>query len=177
MNTLSESDKYPKPLPIAATKQFLSRIPSRNPMDKIHKQVNHAKSAVNNFFNGYKGDTIYHAGNGVSWGRYGTGFDDRNAKFGHTGDEMEIYELVDGAWSLLYTIKSGDVELPWKEGELAANIEKVNRKLAADEAALSRHIRGLGQDSYLNDAGPNEHIAEYVAAFDKGYRAGMEHKK
>lgn len=176
--TMSESDLYPKPLPIAATKQFLSRIPSRHPMDKIHKQVNHAKSAVNNYFIGYKGEDLYHEGHGgMGWGKYVTGFDERDYDFKHTGCEMEIYELVDGAWSLLYTIKRGDVELPWKKGELAANIEKVDRELAAAEAALTKHIRGLAESSYLNNAGLDENIDEYSAAFSRGYRAGMEHKK
>lgn len=176
MNTLSESDKYPKPMPIAATKQFLSRIPSRNPMDKIHKQINHAKSAVNNFFNGYKGDTIYHTGNGVSWGRFGTGFDNRNEKFEHTGHEMEIYELVDGAWSLLYTIKSGDVELPWKAGELAANIEKVNRMLDKEERELTAHIRRQAEACY-DPQGVDRPTDNYYHIFDVAYRAGMGHKK
>lgn len=176
--TLSETDKYPKPLPIAATKQFLSRIPSRHPMDKIHKQVNHAKSAVNNFFNGYKGDALYHPGNdsGFSYGRFTHGWDDRNAKFGHGGCEMEIYELVDGAWSLLYTIKRGDVELPWKKGELAENIEKVNRMLDKEERELTAHIRALALIAHSEDEDSID-MDEYVKAFDKGYRKGMGHKK
>lgn len=163
-----------KPLPIAATKQFLSRIPSRHPTDKIHKQVNHAKSAANNFFNGYKGDTIYHEGGG--WGMYSKGFDRRTDKWEHTGCEMEIYELVDGAWSLLYTIKRGDVELPWKKGELAANIEKVNQQLTKEERELTAHIRALALIAHSEDEDSID-TDEYVQAFDKGYRRGMEHKK
>lgn len=177
MNTLSETDKYPIPVPITATKQFLSRIPSRHPMDKIHKQVNHAKSAVNNFFNGYKGDDLYHrVGNsGRGYGMYAYGWDHRNEKFEHTGCEMEIYELVDGAWSLLYTIKSGDVELPWKAGELAANIEKVNRMLDKEERELTAHIRTLA--SVYADEGGVESPDEFIQIFEQGYRAGMDHKK
>lgn len=173
-----ENDLYPKPLPIAATKQFLSRIPNRSPMDKIHKQVNHAKSAVNNYFNGYKGDTLYHPGNnsGFSYGRYVKGYDDRNTKFGHAGCEMEIYELVDGAWSLLYTIKSGDVELPWKAGELAANIEKVNQNLAKEEAALTKDIRMQAQVCF-DPQGVDKPTDSYYHIFDVAYRRGMEHKK
>lgn len=175
--TLSETDKYPKPVPLVATKQFLSRIPSRNPMDKIHKQVNHAKSAVNNYFNGYKGDSIYHEGHGgLGWDRYRNGFDDRNRKFEHTGDEMEIYELIAGAWSLLYTIKRGDAELPWKKGELAANIEKVNQQLAKEERDLAKHIRELAEAAHAKDEDSID-WDDYVTAFNKGYRAGMEHKK
>jgi hypothetical protein len=175
--TMKENDLYPKPLPIAATKQYLSRIPSRNPIDKVHKKVNHAKSAVNNYFIGYKGETLYHKGHGgTGWGQYVNGFDKRGYDFKHTGCEMEIYELVDGAWSLLYTIKRGDVELPWKKGELAANIEKVDQKLAKEEADLTKHIRTLAEDAHLNEEDPMD-IDDYIAAFDKGYRAGMEHKK
>jgi hypothetical protein len=175
--TLSETDKYPKPLPIAATKQFLSRIPSRSPLDKIHKQVNHAKSAVNNYFIGYKGEQLYHAGHGgMGWGKYVNGFDERDYDFKHTGCEMEIYELVDGAWSLLYTIKRGDVELPWKKGELAANIEKVNQHLAKEERKLASQIRELAEAAYAADE-DSIYRDDYIAAFDKGYRAGMEHKK
>lgn len=175
--TMSESDLYPKPLPIAATKQFLSRIPSRHPMDKIHKQINHAKSAVNNYFNGYKGDDVYHPGHsGLGWGRYSYGFDDRNTKFEHTGCEMEIYELVDGAWSLLYTIKRGDEELPWKKGELAANIEKVNQKLAKEASDLTKHIRRVAEQCY-DPQGVDRPTDSYYHIFDTAYRAGMEHKK
>jgi len=175
--TLSETDLYPKPLPIAATKQFLSRIPNRHPMDKVHKQVNHAKSAVNNFFNGYKGDQLYHEGNhGLGLGRYARGYDDRSTKFEHTGCEMEIYELVDGAWSLLYTIKRGDAELPWKQGELAENIEKVNRALDKEERELTAHIRALALISHSEDEDSID-TDEYITAFDKGYRRGMEHRK
>ena len=172
--TTTENDLYPKPLPIAATKQFLSRIPSRHPMDKIHKQVNHAKSAVNNYFNGYKGDTIYHEGGG--WGYYSTPFDRRDATWAHDGCEMEIYELVDGAWSLLYTIKKGDAELPWKQGELAENIEKVNRKLAKEERDLTEHIRDLALSAHSEDEDSID-TDEYVKAFEQGYRKGMGHKK
>jgi hypothetical protein len=170
---LSESDLYPKPLPIAATKQFLSRIPGRTPMDKIHKQVNHAKSAVNNFFNGYDGRDIYYEGGG--W-MYPRGFDRREDKWEHTGHEMEIYELVDGAWSLLYTIKRGDVELPWKKGQLAANIEKVNRMLEKEERDLTKHIRKLADAAY-RETGVNEPTEQFMRIYELGYRAGMEHKK
>lgn len=156
---MKENELYPKPLPIAATKQFLSRIPSRHPVDKIHKQVNHAKSAVNNFFNGYKGYDMR-----------------RKDRWEHTGCEMEIYELVDGAWSLLYTIKRGDVELPWKEGELAANIEKVNQQLAKKERELTEHIRKLADTAYRVN-GVNEPTEEFMRIYERGYRAGMEHKK
>ena len=174
---MKENNLYPKPLPIAATKQFLSRIPSRHPMDKIHKQVNHAKSAVNNYFNGYKGDSIYHEGHGgYGWDRFAKGFDDRNAKFEHTGCEMEIYELVDGAWSLLYTIKRGDAELPWKKGELAANIEKVNRALQKKEDELTRDIRRQAQVCY-DPQGIDTPTDTYYHIFETAYRAGMRHKK
>lgn len=173
---MRENDLYPKPLPIAATKQFLSRIPSRHPMDKIHKQVNHAKSAVNNYFGGYKGDSIYHEGHGgLGWDKYRNGRDDRNRKFEHTGCEMEIYELIDGAWSLLYTIKAGDVELPWKKGELAANIEKVNRALAKEERELTAHIHALAKEHA--EEGSVESLDEFTQIFEQGYRKGMEHKK
>lgn len=174
---MKENELYPKPLPIAATKQFLSRIPSRHPMDKIHKQVNHAKSAVNNYFSGYKGYPIYHEGHGgVGWGEYATGFDKRERKWEHTGCEMEIYELVDGAWSLLYTIKRGDVELPWKEGELAKNIAGVNEELAKEERELTAHIRRQAEICY-DPQGVDKPADSYYHIFDIAYRAGMGHKK
>lgn len=174
---MKENDLYPKPLPIAATKQFLSRIPSRHPMDKIHKQVNHAKSAVNNFFNGYDGGTVYHKGHGgMGWDKFAKGFDDREKKFAHNGDEMEIYELVDGAWSLLYTIKRGDVELPWKEGQLAKNIAKANEELAKEERELTKHIRRIAEQCY-DPQGVAKPTDSYYHIFDTAYRAGMEHKK
>jgi len=174
---MKENDLYPKPLPIAATKQFLSRIPSRHPMDKIHKQVNHAKSAVNNYFNGYTGQQLYHEGHGgYGWNEYATGFDKREKKWEHTGDEMEIYELVDGAWSLLYTIKRGDVELPWKAGELAANIEKVDRMLRKKEDALTRDIRRQAEVCY-DPQGVDRPTDSYYHIFELAYRRGMEHKK
>jgi hypothetical protein len=89
---------------------------------------------------------------------------------------MEIYELVDGAWSLLYTIKRGDVELPWKAGELAANIEKVDRMLQKKEDALTRDIRRQAEVCY-DPQGVDRPTDSYYHIFDVAYRRGMGHKK
>lgn len=102
-------------------KRFLSRIPDRRPVEKLHAQVNHARSAVTNYFGGYTG--------------YGT------TELVHRGSQMEIYEMVDDRWVLLHRIMPGDVEVPWKKGTLVANQQAKRAKEALESQKLHAYLR------------------------------------
>jgi len=59
-------------------------IPDRNPREKVHLDIGHAKAALR-----YR----------LQW---------HEARWG-----MEMYSLVNGEWKLLYKINEGDNQLPW----------------------------------------------------------------
>lgn len=65
-------------------------IPYRRPKQKAHINIGHAKNAVSFKVSRYVGAEC----------------------------DMELYELRDGEWSLLWTIPKGTMEseLPWKTG-------------------------------------------------------------
>lgn len=137
--------------PSAATSRYLSRIPRRRPEEKLHTGIGHAKSAVTAYFSG--------------------------GEFGYTGPSMEIYELVDGGWKLLYSVVGGDLELPWKTGELTKKRKQQEKaKKDAERTEYGRIIdlavAAHKKETYIGQ--PSLTLVEYVHIYKLGYEQGKE---
>lgn len=128
---------HPKPMP------YLSIIPDRRPIQKLHANVGHAKNAIN--------------GRGGPHGAL---------------VPMQVYEYVDNDWVLLYDIKKGDVEPPWRAGELEAKRKREVAAAQRADVALRREASRLGTLSWLGmDKEEHDHQEIYTAGFVAGYLA------
>lgn len=148
--------------PVKITDQFLSRIPDRRPMDKLHSNVGHAKSGVNYYFNGFTGRT--HGNIRIRKAA-------AERKYEHTGCDMEIYQMGENGWELLYEIKKGDEELPWRKGELAEFRSEFNKNVMSEEQKLKAHIEEAGIAA-LNRDRISRYSHDGEGNYYKGFAAG-----
>lgn len=126
--------------PVLAAPKYMTVIPSRRPKEKLHKSLGHVKNALNGKFYSY------------ARGAY---------------EDMQAYEWIDNAWVLLYDVKEGDAEPPWREGERAA---KVAQQLKAKEEAERRRllkISAFAKEEVAKDTDPEE-------AYLRGYLKALQ---
>lgn len=148
-----KGNKMTLPSPQPKFMPYLSIIPNRRPEQKTHTNIGHAKNAVNDKL-GYRGASC----------------------------DMQIFEYRDNGWELLYDIKKGDLEPPWRKGELeeearrkeaaASRVRQGVRKAAFDkgDAAFTREYGGTDGDVY-------EERIDFVAAFVAGYMEAWDERK
>lgn len=123
---------------------YLSIIPRRRPTQKTHGNIGHAKNAV-------------------------------VAKFGYNvhgaSCDMQIFEYKDDGWQLLYDIKKGDLEPPWREGEIEAAREKERRKVEKEKEDDIRKAKSAARHYYVNVIG--DATGEDYKLFVEGYVEGF----
>lgn len=141
-------NKGPSPQPKLTP--YLTIIPDRRPVQKTHTNIGHAKNALNGRI-----------------GIYGRG----------ASEDMELYEHVDGEWKLLYSIKKGEKEAPWRKEEL----EKARKKREADALKAQqdtyKYAAGLAKHYYENVVGTpeGEEYETFVEGYIDAYMRGMSH--
>lgn len=136
------------PSPQPKLTPYLSIIPTRRPMQKTHANIGHAKNAVNGKIASYS----------------------RGAEC-----DMQIFEFKDDGWSLLYDIKKGDIEPPWREGELAEKARKKEAQLAREDSAARKEAKAEAERTYkLLRPGHLYVYADYVDGYVEGYMKARE---
>lgn len=137
------------PSPQPKLTPYLSIIPTRRPMQKTHTNIGHAKNAV-------------------------------NGKLGYRGAEcdMQVFEFKNDGWSLLYDIKKGDIEPPWRAGEIAEKERKKAAQMAKEDTAARREAKAEAEKTYnviYDVAGYAVHSRrDYIEGYAEGYMKARE---
>lgn len=133
--------------------QYWTHIPSRRKVDKLHTNIGHAKNAVNGIFSGGRG-------------------------YAYRGEDIVVYKMVDGSWEEIYRVTAGDVELPWKRGEIAERERKAAEELERKRVTLEKEIKSLAQQAWA-ELHPQGYVItqgfeDYCEAYRAGYMAARE---
>jgi hypothetical protein len=129
---------------------YLSIIPHRKPQQKTHSNIGHAKNAVNGKWNTWRGAEC----------------------------DMQIFEFSDDGWQLLYDIKRGDTEPPWREGELAEKARKKQAQIDREDATARKVATKEAEEAYNIIC--EEHgyapftLLGYVTGYVNGYMRARE---
>lgn len=129
---------------------YLSIIPHRRPQQKTHNNIGHAKNAVNG-----------------KW----------NRRLGAECD-MQIFEFSDDGWQLLYDIKKGDMEPPWRAGELAEKARKKAAQIAKEDNTARKEAKIEADKTYnviYDSAGYAVYSrSDYIEGYVEGYMKARE---
>lgn len=138
----------PGPSPQPKFHPYLSVIPHRRPEQKTHTSIGHAKNAINGKMSRYRGAT----------------------------EDMQIYEYLDGGWSLLYSLKEGDMEVPWRAGELKEEARKKEAAAKREEERLTKLVRSQAEKKFTEEYGSDSKYEDrimYVDAYIAGYMQAL----
>ena len=121
---------------------YMSRIPDRRPEYKAHVKLGQAKNAIN--YRVYEG----------------------------TNCDMEIYEWQNGEWVLLYSVKAGDTEVPWRRENLKEVRAAAKKRRENEEQARMDNAREVASKRWEEATlhwfeGTRE---DFIEAFMEGYR-------
>jgi hypothetical protein len=129
---------------------YLSVIPVRRPVQKTHHNIGHAKNAVNGKWGGYRGADC----------------------------DMQIFEHTKEGWKLLYDIKKGDLEPPWRAGEIAEKERKKVAQLAREDSAARKEAKVEAEKTYnviYDSAGYAVYKrSDYIEGYIEGYMKARE---
>lgn len=135
------------PSPQPKFSPYLSVIPVRRPVQKTHHNIGHAKNAVNGKWGGYRGADC----------------------------DMQIFEHTEEGWKLLYDIKKGDMEPPWRAGELAEKARKKEAQMAREDSAARKEAKIEAERTYKRLRPGHLYIyADYVDGYVEGYMKARE---
>ncbi len=88
---------------------------------------------------------------------------------------MQVFEFKGDGWALLYDIKKGDAEPPWREGELAEKARKKEAQLAKEDSASREEAKIEAEKTYkVLRPGHLYVYSDYVDGYVEGYRKARE---
>lgn len=138
------------PSPQPKIMPYLTIIPSRRPMQKLHTNIGHAKNAINGKIGAYRGGAEC---------------------------DMELLEHQDGGWVVIYEVNKGDRVAPWQVEKLAKQAEKreAAEKKLKEAATSGARKEANAAFNRLYPANLSGTIAadrpSFVAGYVEGYMA------